>query len=156
MNDMSSLAVKKAVKGCERIKAFMEMARTVVQRLDEAGATLLALPGGGFGPDQECSSMPEIVREVMQGYGYETVRLRPSRPSPGAITRMDEAYSWLAMIPDPHWKARRVVALRSLFDPLSERHLLSWREVGRDIGASYHTAQSRHADGIAFIATNLL
>jgi hypothetical protein len=66
----------------------------VVYRLEEAGATLLALPGTGYSTRLRTSSL-EIVRTALESYGWTEARIRPAVPSAGKITRMDEAMSWI-------------------------------------------------------------
>ena len=56
-------------------------ANTVIDRLEEAGATLLALPGSGWSTRLRTSSL-EIVRTAIESYGWSTNRIRPPLPSP--------------------------------------------------------------------------
>jgi hypothetical protein len=62
----------------------------VVYRLEEAGATLLALPGSGWTTRLKTSSI-EIVRTALEAYGWEAAKIRPAVPSAENIDRMDEA-----------------------------------------------------------------
>src|SRR5580704_16271736 len=66
----------------------------VIYRLEEAGATLLALPGTGWTTRLRMSSL-EIVRTALEAYGWTEARIRPVVPSAEKITRMDEAMSWI-------------------------------------------------------------
>jgi hypothetical protein len=70
----------------------------VVYRLEEAGATLLALPGTGYSTRLRASSL-EIVRTALEAYGWTEARIRPSVPAADKISRMDEAMSWIPLIP---------------------------------------------------------
>src|SRR3954470_10802223 len=70
----------------------------VIYRLEEAGATLLALPGTGWSTRLRSSSL-EIVRTALEAYGWTKARIRPLVPSAEKITRMDEAMSWIPLIP---------------------------------------------------------
>ena len=51
-------------------------AEYVIYRLEEAGATLLALPGTGWTTRLRSSSV-EIVRTALEAYGWEAARIRP-------------------------------------------------------------------------------
>ena len=48
----------------------------VVYRLEEAGATLLALPGTGWSTRLRTSSL-EIVHTALEAYGWTEARIRP-------------------------------------------------------------------------------
>lgn len=73
-------------------------AERLICRLEEAGAALLALPGTGWSTRLRGSSL-EIVRTAIENYGWTTNRIRPPVPSATQITRMDEAMSWISLIP---------------------------------------------------------
>src|SRR6201999_3067046 len=80
----------------------------VIYRLEEAGATLLALPGTGWSTRLRTSSL-DIVRTALEAYGWTEARIRPPVPSAEKITRMDEAMSWIPLIPLDRYVLRRVV-----------------------------------------------
>src|SRR4051794_18804387 len=103
-------------------------------RLEEAGATLLAMPGTGWATRMRSSSL-EIVRTALESYGWTTNRIRPPVPSAERITRMDEAMGWLQLIPIERYVLRRIVGARSLVHPITERHLFPWRRLATAIGA---------------------
>src|SRR3954469_3058451 len=88
-------------------------AALVTYRLEEAGATLLALPGSGWSTRMRGSSL-EIVRAAVDSYGWPDGRIRPPVPSAARITRMDEAMGWLQLIPVDRYVLRRIVGARSL------------------------------------------
>ena len=50
------------------------------------------------------------------------------------ITRMDEAMSWIPLIPLDRYVLRRVVGARSLVHPITDRHLFPWRRLGKALG----------------------
>ena len=100
--------------------------RLVTYRLEEAGATLLALPGTGWSTRLRASSL-EIVRAAVESYGWTANRIRPPVPSAARITRMDEALGWISLIPIDRYVLRRIVGARSLVHPITERHLYPWR-----------------------------
>jgi len=126
-------------------------------RLEEAGATLLALPGTGYTTRLRTSSL-EIVRTALESYGWSGGQLRPPVPSPDKITRMDEALGWIPLIPLDRHVLRRVVGARALVHPITDRHLFPWRRLGAALGADHKAVQRWHAQGIAMIvaAVNLI
>ena len=122
----------------------------VTARMEEAGRTLLALPGTGHSTRLRTSSL-EIVRTAMAAYGTEVGRVRPSVPSAAQITRMDEAFGWLSLIPQDRYVLRRIVGARCLVSPVTDRHLYSWRRLGSLIGADHKAVQRWHAQGVALL-----
>src|SRR3954451_2995000 len=66
-----------------------------------------------------------------------------------------EALGWLSLIPTDRHVLRRIVAVRCLVAPLTGRHLYSWRQLGRVLGADHRAVQRWHADGIRCIARAL-
>jgi Domain of unknown function (DUF6362) len=126
----------------------------VVYRLEEAGATLLALPGTGYSTRLRTSSL-DIVRTALDAYGWTDAQIRPSVPSAEKITRMDEALSWIPLIPVDRYVLRRVVGARSLVHPITDRHLFPWRRLGKALGADHKAIQRWHAQGIVMIVAAL-
>jgi hypothetical protein len=126
----------------------------VIYRLEEAGATLLALPGTGWSTRVRSSSI-EVVRTALEAYGWDPARVRPAVPPADKIDRMDEAMAWIACIPDNRYVLRRVVGARSLVHPVADRHLYSWRRLGAALGADHKAVQRWHAQGIAMIVAAL-
>lgn len=126
----------------------------VVYRLEEAGATLLALPHSGWSTGLRSSSL-EIVRAAIESYGWTSNRIRPAVPSSAQISRMDEAMAWLTLIPLDRYVLRRIVGARSLVHPITERHLFPWRRLATAIGADHKAVQRWHAQGIDLIVAKL-
>ena len=126
----------------------------VVQRLEQAGAALLALPGTGWSTRLRTSSL-EIVRTAMESYGWTTKRLRPPVPSAAEISHMDEAMGWITLIPLDRYVLRRIVGARSLVHPITQRHLFPWRRLAAAIGADHKAVQRWHAQGIELIVAAL-
>ena len=131
-------------------------APAVIARLEEAGSTLLVLPATGYSTRLRTSKL-DIVRAAAEAYGYDTsadgrgggARLRPAAPSSEKITRMDEAYGWLALLPQDKYVLRRIVGARSLISPTTERHLYPWRRLATLLGADHKAIQRWHAQGVA-------
>jgi hypothetical protein len=126
----------------------------VIYRLEEAGATLLAMPGTGWTTRMRSSSL-EIVRTALETYGWTESRIRPPVPSSAKISRMDEAMAWIPLIPLDRYVLRRVVGARSLVHPITDRHLFAWRRLGSALGADHKAVQRWHAQGIAMIVQAL-
>lgn len=136
------------------VEALDERCAEIVARLEEAGRTLLAL-GGGTGPNARVVAAHEVVRAVIEAYGWSLASLRPAVPSAVAIDRMDEAYAWLALLPAHPPSARYLVARRSLVHPVTGRHLVSWRACARELGCGEASARRWHAEAIRSIAISL-
>ncbi len=126
----------------------------VVARLEEAGATLLALPGTGWSTRLRSSSL-EIVRTAAESYGWTSQRIRPAIPSAARITDMDEILGWISLIPLERYVLRRIVGARSLVHPISEKHLFPWRRLGTALGADHKAVQRWHKEGIGIIVSAL-
>ena len=129
-------------------------AEYVVYRLEEAGKTLLALPSAGFSPRLRTSAW-DVLRSSLEGYGWSEARIRPAVPAARQITRMDEALSWIALIPRDRYVLRRIVGARALVSPVTERHLYTWRRLGALLGADHKAIQRWHAQAVALIVAGL-
>jgi len=121
-------------------------------RLEEAGRTLLALPGTGYSTKMRTGSL-DIVRSALENYGWGEKRICPAVPSAAQITRMDEALAWIPMIPQERYVLRRVVGARALVHPLTDRYLFSWRRLGGVLGADHKAVQRWHMLGIDMIVS---
>jgi hypothetical protein len=124
-------------------------------RLEEAGATLLALPCSGHTTRLRLSQL-DIVHSALEAYGWERGRIRPPIPSAARISRMDQALQWISLIPDGRYVLRRILGARSLVSPVTERHLYSWRRLGQVLGADHKAVQRWHAQGIDMVVAALV
>ena len=122
-------------------------AKALVARLEEAGETLLLLPHRGYTTRLRTSTW-NVLDEAAEAYGNHPARLHLPVPSAAKITRMDEALSWLALIPDDKYVLRRLVASRMLVSPLTGRHLFPWRRLATLLGADHKAIQRWHGQGI--------
>lgn len=129
-------------------------AEFVVALLEEAGATLLALPHTGPSTRLRQSGL-EWVRDAQELFPPERTRLRPAVPSSAAIDRMDRVLAWISRIPQDKFVLRRVVGARSLVSPLTGRYLFTWRRLGTAVGADHKAVQRWHSQGIALIVAAL-
>jgi peptidoglycan/xylan/chitin deacetylase (PgdA/CDA1 family) len=113
----------------------------VEDRFEEAARTLRRLPGvrvpGYF------STWPPVVRAAIEAYGYENAGA-PIRiaPTPQAITRMEETFTWLTWLSDPD--DMRIVWLRA--------EGVRWKPICWRIGVSRATAWRRWAAAMITIA----
>ena len=125
-------------------------AASIIERLEEAGATLLALPDSGWSTRLRRSS-EGIVRSALEAYGWTESRIRPPVPQADKIARMDEALAWIELIPRDRYVLRRVVGARVLVHPVTDRHLFPWRRLAKALGADHRAVQRWHAQGIDLI-----
>ncbi|GAN76371.1 DUF6362 family protein [Acidisphaera rubrifaciens] len=126
----------------------------VVARLEEAGATILAMPATGPSTRMRLSTL-EVVHTAAESYGWTAGPARPPTPSSARISRMDEAFAWIGLIPEDRYVLRRIVGARSLVHPITERHLFPWRRLGKVLGADHKAVQRWHAQGVAMIVAAL-
>jgi hypothetical protein len=127
----------------------------VVARLEEAGATLLALPHTGYSTRLRTSSL-DIVRTALEAYGWgDEVRARPMVPPARKIDEMEQALAWIPLIPLDRYVLRRIVGARSLVSPLTGRHVFAWRRLAAAIGTDHKAVQRWHAQGIGLIVAAL-
>jgi hypothetical protein len=126
----------------------------VVARLEEAGATLLALPHTGYSTRLRTSSL-DIVRTAPEAYGWGEARARPMIPPARKIDEMEQALAWIPLIPLDRYVLRRIVGARSLVSPLTGRHVFAWRRLAAAIGADHKAVQRWHAQGIGLIVVAL-
>lgn len=129
-------------------------AESVVRRLEEAGRTLLALPGSGYSTRLRVSHL-DIAADIGESLCGMAGRVQVAAPDAARITRMDEALGWLPLIPQDRFVLRRIVGARSLISPVTERHLFSWRRLGSVMGADHKAVQRWHGQGIGLLVTAL-
>jgi Domain of unknown function (DUF6362) len=127
----------------------------ITRRLEMAGATLMAMRVKSVFPDKFRSSMPDVLHDAREAYGWTNADVRPAIPSVGDVTRMYIAHGWLALIPDDRHVIRRIVASRSLVYPISQRHVIPWRRIAEIVHADPTTVRIWHAKGIEIIVRSL-
>ena len=130
-------------------------AEVVQYRLEEAGATLLALPSKGCLPAGYRSNWPEVLVNAAEAYGYGPITIKAPVPSARKVTRMDEAFGWMKLVPEDRINHRRILLLRALTSPITGRHRHSWRSIGTMFGWDYRAVQRWHAEGISWIVMAL-
>lgn len=130
-------------------------AETIISRLNEAGATMQALPNTGHSlrmKTQNFGASQDIVPLTDRNHNK---RLRPPVPSAEQITRMDEAMNWFSLIPSEKHVIRRIVALRSITNPMTGAHLYSWRRIADTVHADYRAVKTWYKQGIDLIYSAL-
>jgi len=126
----------------------------VITRLEEAGATLLALPQSRFSTRLRTSSL-DILRGAVDAYGAGEARIRPPAPSGRKIDEMEQALAWIPLIPLQRYVLRRIVGARALVNPMTGRHVFTWRRLAASVGADHKAVQRWHAQGVAMIVAAL-
>ncbi len=132
-----------------------DLADYVVARLEEAGRTLYCLPRGGDGPRLRVAQLDFVRSAAEVALGDPAARIRLPIPGSSKIDAMDEAYRWLGLIPQDNYVLRRIVGARSLVNPLTDRHMFSWRKLGAMLGADHRAVPRWHAEGIGHIVAAL-
>ena len=127
----------------------------VVHRLEEAGRSLIALPSKGCKPAGFGSGWPQIVHAAAEAYGYDPTDVRPDPPSADAIDRMDEAFRWISLIPEWEADIRKIVLMRAMVNPVTERHRFSWRRISQIQNVNHETIRRRHAAAISTIVLGI-
>jgi hypothetical protein len=125
----------------------------VISRLEAAGACILALPRDKA-RGHVTSAVWRQIAPTADAYDFTDRRLRVSVTSE-QIGAMDEAFRWLALIPDDKYLLRRIVAARALVNPLTGRNLFPWRRLATLIGTDHKAIQRWHAQGIDLIVRAL-
>jgi hypothetical protein len=137
----------------EPLQASLQAAE-IVARLEAAGATLLAMPSHGYSTQLRQMKF-EIVHTALEAYGWESARARAAMPSAADISQMDEAFGWLALIPEARHVLRRILGARALVHPLTQRHLYPWRRLATLLGADHKSVQRWHQQGVALLVQAL-
>jgi hypothetical protein len=138
-------------------------AEYVAGRLEQAGRALLALPASRCMPAGMKSAWPEYVQTMWEAFNPDDTdaerraadreALRPGPPSARAISDMDEAYRWITLVDDV--PVRKILLLRSLVDPMTDKPRFSWRRLHRQFGLHIDTLQRKHSRGVEQIANRL-
>jgi hypothetical protein len=119
----------------------------VIKRLEAAGKTLMALPDKGYSPAL-AQRRHEIIRKLFHDEPLPP-RVSVAMPDELDVMAMEIAYGWVVrFIPVEQAEMRRVVHMRSLVHPISNRHICGWRKIGRIMRCDYKTVQSLHSRGI--------
>jgi hypothetical protein len=129
-------------------------AEELISQLEAAGATLLALPSRGYSTQLRTMKF-DVVHTALEAYGWKSAVVRPAMPSAAEISRMDEVFGWLTIIPEPKYVLRRILGARALVHPITGRHLFPWRRIATMLGADHKSIQRWHAQGIELVLQGL-
>lgn len=117
----------------------------ITDQLELAAMTLRRLPNPtGSGARGYGSSWPDIVQDARHAYGYNEARMRVV-PSAREIKLMEEALSWLSLLPDP--VDRRILWMRA------ENH--RWRAICHRVGLVRQTCHRRAVAAVLTIEKKL-
>jgi hypothetical protein len=128
----------------------------VTYRLEEAGKTLLlAKSSSGYNlpvrPDYSgCVITYAIQQSGWIGDGGLKIAIDPDK-----LTRMNEALSWIGVIPLERYAIRRIVGARLLIDPATDKHLFTWSRIARALGADRKSVQRWYRQGVNMIVESL-
>jgi len=126
----------------------------LVERLEQAGSTLLAMPARGYSTQMRQMRF-DVVHTALEAYGWESAAMRAPAPGAAAISAMDEAFGWLALIPEQKFLLRRIVGTRALVHPLTQRNLFPWRRLAALLGTDHKSVQRWHGNGLEVILAAL-
>ena len=126
----------------------------VIARLESAGATLLAMPARGYSTQMRQMKF-DVVHSALEAYGWQASGPRPPVPSATDITLMDEAFGWLALIPEQKYVLRRILGARALVHPMTGRHIYPWRRLAALLGADHKSVQRWHGQAVAMLVQAL-
>ena len=126
----------------------------LISQLEAAGATLLALPSRGYSTQLRTMKF-DVVHTALEAYGWQAAVVRPAMPSAAEISRMDEAFGWLTIIPETKYVLRRILGARALVHPITRRHLFPWRRIGTMLGVDHKSIQRWHGQGIELVLRGL-
>lgn len=141
---------------CEPLQAKCDIGpEIVIHRLERAGATLLAMRTRSPMPAPYRCALPDALKEAVISYGWTPVECPPPIPNAAAISRMEATWQWLSYVPDARYTLRRIVAVRSLIDPVTLRHRVHWRALGRLLHCSHEACRLWHRQGIDLIVDRL-
>jgi hypothetical protein len=123
----------------------------VQTRLTEAGKTIIALPATGTRPGGVRSCMPDYIYEYMDIGNWTEIVLRTPKPTPAQIQRMDEVLQdWIPLITDH--RDRRIVQMRILTNPVTEKPLFKWARIGRIFGIHRTHARATYERAVIQLA----
>jgi len=116
----------------QHVRAYIRDAMDILKRLP--------MHAGGM-PAGERSGMPDVVRQVMESYGWDEVRT-VARPTAHEISDLDRVLAWLWWLPDR--KDVLIVTAVGLE--------LNLRAVGRLVGRNHETVRRRERNALQRIA----
>jgi hypothetical protein len=119
--------------------------------LEWASARLLAMPGGKVKPAGLETLWPDYSQDRFQVLDFRAaITLRVLAPSSTEIPIMEEILFLPNLCTDTNTK--RIIRLRSLVNPVSNRHLYKWPEIATKFTIKQYTARRLFDTGLREIA----
>lgn len=118
----------------------------VISRFREAGDTVKRLPKAK-GPAMYGSGWPAIVQDARDAYGYTEATLRLAAPSPRAIDRTAEVFTWFRFF-DGDVEVMRIVWLCAGLG-------FSFSQIARVSGTSRTTVRAKAWAGVEMVLQGL-
>lgn len=115
--------------------------------LEWASARLLAMPGRKIKPSEPHVVWPEYAQDTREIIEFRVgIKLRALAPSADEIPIMDE----ILLLPNLCEKdlRRRAIRLRSLVNPLNNRHLYPWVEIAERLSVRQYSLKREYAWGL--------
>jgi hypothetical protein len=128
-------------------------AEDVKARLEEAGATLFALPSRGLWPASYRVAWPAMA-ETIEDHGWDPIVNRLPAPPPDQIDRMDEADRWVSELVEKE-RDRRILRARSLVNPRNGAPIISFKKIAVMLHMSDFGVQKAHERALSRLAEKL-
>lgn len=130
-------------------------AEQVVARLQDAGTTMQQWRVKGCWPAGYGQAWPDVVRDAWEAYDWRDGGVVHVQPTAASLHAMEEAVSWLLLIPSDQVALRRIVWSRSLLHPGHGGYRYSWRLLARMVDLDKNTVQHWYGRGIAIVVACL-
>lgn len=122
--------------------------------LDEAGKAFLRLSAHGTRPQMRTAGLFEfMLRDTKEAYGYNEGQSPRTTNSSRQTTQMEIVQEWVLNVPEV--KHRRVMLMRMLICPRTDKRHLSWKKIGHKMGVSDVTAKAWYKAGVQNIVGKL-
>ena len=131
----------------------MEDLSEVKMWLEWAGATLLSMPISSPTPRGPRVAWPEFAQDARNAYGYTASTMRAPLPRSREIDLMDDILALISIVGDT--KTRRILHLRALVTPVSNRYVYSWVKLAVMFNSDRRAVAYIHTKGLREIATVL-
>lgn len=132
----------------------------IARRIEHAGATLYCMrikdPRPLLAQGRRlivCDFIDMAAAELPSEMAARSLKLHLPTPKARDITLMDEAFSWIKLVPDNG--TRRLISMRSRFHPITQRHKLSWSSCASLLGMDRKTARAKHSSAMFFLEKSL-
>lgn len=132
------------------VRANPEM---IVACLEWAGSVLLSMNIRSPKPADYKVFWPEFPSDPNEAYGYTSERLRIATPRATDIELMENIFTWLSLIDNV--VARRIVCIRSLVTPVSERYVYHWSKIAILLHMDRRGVKRLHNLGIQDLSNKL-